>query len=244
MRTIAQIEASRTNGSRSHGPVTEQGKAISSRNATTHGIYATTDPSGQFQQLREELRRHLAPTDSFQDLLADRYVVAQYRLQKLFGLECALFSKLDQGLENPEEANPEQIVTQTLNSMAKLIRVVSATERTATKVLRELRESQAVNILTPKSIGEAERTQGTAKTFSQNEPEKPNTAAAPNSTTQKTLSEIKKLQNKPKNYEIAIPEEPRRPAQITQISPNSTNPQPSYPKIPVGQLLMNLAQSR
>ena len=38
--TPAQIEASRRNGARSRGPVTEEGKARASRNALKHGLTA------------------------------------------------------------------------------------------------------------------------------------------------------------------------------------------------------------
>ena len=39
-RSPAQIEASRRNGARSRGPVSEEGRARASRNALTHGLTA------------------------------------------------------------------------------------------------------------------------------------------------------------------------------------------------------------
>src|SRR5215207_7484874 len=39
-RTPAQVDASRRNGARSRGPVTEEGKARASRNALQHGLCA------------------------------------------------------------------------------------------------------------------------------------------------------------------------------------------------------------
>ena len=41
MRTELQRQASRRNGTKSKGPITAQGKAISSRNSRTHGGYSS-----------------------------------------------------------------------------------------------------------------------------------------------------------------------------------------------------------
>ena len=41
MRTELQREASRRNGTKSKGPITDKGKAISSRNSRIHGRYSS-----------------------------------------------------------------------------------------------------------------------------------------------------------------------------------------------------------
>jgi hypothetical protein len=50
MRTARQIEASRLNGARSRGPVTDAGKRKSSRNSRSHGLYARTVEPGDIPE--------------------------------------------------------------------------------------------------------------------------------------------------------------------------------------------------
>ena len=52
-RTPAQIEASRRNGARSKGPVTQEGKARASRNAVRHGLTAMTHLVVEGEDARE-----------------------------------------------------------------------------------------------------------------------------------------------------------------------------------------------
>ena len=64
MRSDKQIEASRRNGAHSQGLLTIEGKAITSRNATTHGLSANDvrlrhESPQQFEQLLN--LRKLAP---------------------------------------------------------------------------------------------------------------------------------------------------------------------------------------
>lgn len=72
-RSPAQIEASRRNGAKSRGPKTPTGKAISSRNRTTHGFRAARNPclpswedSAAFQRHLEEYLKSFLPQDRAQ----------------------------------------------------------------------------------------------------------------------------------------------------------------------------------
>ena len=68
MRSDKQIEASRRNGTLSHGPITLEGKSITSRNAITHGLQARDillrhESPQQFEQLLNSNLARFAPQD-------------------------------------------------------------------------------------------------------------------------------------------------------------------------------------
>jgi hypothetical protein len=93
MASPAQIAASRINGARSHGPVTPEGKAISSRNALKHGLRAVDavlpiveDPK-EFEQFTADMLQSLQPHGPQQHAIAERIVSLQWKLRRVPRIE-------------------------------------------------------------------------------------------------------------------------------------------------------------
>jgi hypothetical protein len=93
----ARLAANRANAQRSTGPRTRQGKSASSRNATSHGLFAKhplldgEDPA-EYEALKERLVEEFAPASGIEDLLVDDIAGLLWRLKRLAKVEVALFS--------------------------------------------------------------------------------------------------------------------------------------------------------
>jgi hypothetical protein len=85
------------------GPRTEEGKAISSRNAVTHGLTATkpenaVDPQvkAQYEALRIQYLDEFQPQGAIENTLMDMIVLAAWQLYKIKQMET--FAAIDLGL--------------------------------------------------------------------------------------------------------------------------------------------------
>ena len=83
-RSDAQIEASRINGALSRGPVTEEGKASSSRNATRHGLLSNTiliagESRADFDRLLASLTLEFEPQSESELLMIEEMAVTKWR---------------------------------------------------------------------------------------------------------------------------------------------------------------------
>jgi hypothetical protein len=84
MRSEKQIQASRANGARSRGPITEQGKRNSSRNSTRHGLLAQTvvleqESAHRFQKLLKAFMDEHQPRTETQISLVEIMAVTRWR---------------------------------------------------------------------------------------------------------------------------------------------------------------------
>jgi hypothetical protein len=94
MSTERQKNASRANGSKSHGAVTPEGKRASSRNAITHGMLSTTivlngESTDRFLELLATLFEEFQPQTPFEESLIENMAVSRWRQMRIWGLEKA-----------------------------------------------------------------------------------------------------------------------------------------------------------
>jgi hypothetical protein len=94
MSTERQKQASRTNGSKSRGAVTPEGKLASSRNALKHGMLSGAivlqgESKDRFDKLVATLYEEFQPQTPFEESLIDNMAVARWRQTRIWSMEKA-----------------------------------------------------------------------------------------------------------------------------------------------------------
>src|SRR5437868_14831799 len=88
-----KLEANRRNAQKSTGPKTDDGKAKSSQNALTHGVFAIKchilpgEDEAEYAAFHGEVLRDLQPRGIIQRELVDDIVQTRWRLRRLSKLE-------------------------------------------------------------------------------------------------------------------------------------------------------------
>jgi hypothetical protein len=160
MRTDKQKEASKTNGAKSNGPVTPEGKANSSQNGMRHNLssghvvlLSNEDPD-EFIEFSFGFLDRFAPADPVERDLVNQMIAASWRLARISAIECSLVeiemdnqrAKLDR-----EYSFLDAHARQTLSifgnvdketAMRMLFRYQSAAGRAYSRALRMLKELQ------------------------------------------------------------------------------------------------------
>lgn len=108
-----KLLANRLNGAKSRGPTSAEGKAISSRNAIKHGIFAQdlTQPGEDPQHLilfRRGIMRSLNPRNLMEYELAEQIVSDCWRLKRVRAAEKSLYVDAQWSAVNPEFAQRDE----------------------------------------------------------------------------------------------------------------------------------------
>jgi hypothetical protein len=137
MATTAQILANRQNAEKSSGPVTPEGRARVSQNATKLGLFSVANfvrPEEQdiFNGFESGYLLELAPSSPLEQTLAREIVHAAWRLRRCASLEVA---------------PPENLADEDLDRLQTSIdRARSAAQRTFHRSLKELRRLQTEHL--------------------------------------------------------------------------------------------------
>ena len=172
-RTPAQIEASRRNGARSRGPVTEEGKARASRNALKHGLTALhhlvleDEVPDALEALIATVAEEAGATSEIEARLARRLALALWKGERAEKIETALFDAAPK-LRPPqagfqwEDADP--LTTFDLRRFNAVRGYQAQQGREISRCLKELR------LLRKEALAEGTRE---PEAVSENEPERP-----------------------------------------------------------------------
>ena len=93
-----KAEIARSNGAKSNGPVTDEGKAISSQNSLRHGLTSARvvlphESQEEFDRLEASFVNRFKPYDEIEFELVHEMAAARWRMRRIEAMEVALFNK-------------------------------------------------------------------------------------------------------------------------------------------------------
>ncbi|MBD1913609.1 MULTISPECIES: hypothetical protein [unclassified Leptolyngbya] len=114
-----RAEISRRNGALSCGPVTERGKMIASKNATTHGLLArkppllVTEDLSSFEGLVQGLVDHYQPESPIEHFLIQQTAMGMLKQHRLWAVEAAIANieilKAQKALQFPDHVTSPDV---------------------------------------------------------------------------------------------------------------------------------------
>src|SRR5258708_1263308 len=161
MPSQLQSETARTNGAKSNGPVTPEGRANSSRNSLRHGLTAKAvvlpgESQEEFQALLDAHVDQFQPATGVESALVQTMAVARWRLNRIAGIETNLFSNhmvrmhdyIPSKLTRQKDMEPDDELAwsfKTLsdgNSLALILRYEATLTRTYDRAFKQLDQLQ------------------------------------------------------------------------------------------------------
>jgi hypothetical protein len=117
---LAARAASRANGARGRGPVTEEGKSKSSQNALRHGLLAkatvlANESEDTFARLVAQHQAKLRPADDVEESAIEEMASSLWRLRRLWTIETRLF---DNSIEKRPETDERDRLARAFSDLA------------------------------------------------------------------------------------------------------------------------------
>ena len=151
MHTEKQRDASRTNGSKSQGPTTPEGKAISSRNGVTHGLCGRDVVLGNenpelWQAVRNAFTNHWQPANEMEVLMVDELAATHWKLMRAESIETATLNFEMDVLREEIEKTFKRVDEQTrqavaFKSLADQSKTLAALDRQQTRLQRQFQRT-------------------------------------------------------------------------------------------------------
>src|SRR5688500_11486812 len=154
---MTRQEASRLNGANSKGPITEQGKARSSQNATTNGLAAPMlvlrhESEETYHELCEEYRLEFDPQTPAETDIVYEIAASTWRIRRLHTTETSLLdaeielrrAEVDQQWNNPDDQLRMALAFKSLADNSKafplLMRYESQLLRTKDRAMQQFKK--------------------------------------------------------------------------------------------------------
>jgi len=157
MSTLRRSISSRANGAKSHGPTSPEGKARSSQNATTHGLFAECillngEDHEAFDELMQYHKDRFQPADGVEFDIVKQICAAQWRLYRVLAMETQALNR--QIATQPAGPCPYYLAdafeaAAALPSMALLQRHESRLQLVHQRAIRSLKLLRTIDLPSP-----------------------------------------------------------------------------------------------
>ena len=148
---MSKAATARINGAKSNGPITAEGKAISSQNSLKHGLSSSRvvlphESQEDYDKLEASLINRFKPADELESDLVQEMAAARWRLRRIEAMEAALFKKAIRQLEEagtPDAYDIAYVEVAESKSYRMLVRHAAQLRRAFEKAWKEIQLIQA-----------------------------------------------------------------------------------------------------
>jgi len=118
MPTQAQTKANRQNSQKSTGPKTDEGKAVASKNAVKHGLFAAEavvkgENPAEYEAYHDQFLAELAPVGMVESLMAERVISLAWRLRRAERMQNqAIDEQIEHYITNPLRRRSRMLMCQ------------------------------------------------------------------------------------------------------------------------------------